>query len=604
MTALKHNVAEIRWAGPGGKMEVVQFEAMDGFSTMSAIQVMLESETLITDFSPFMEASAKINVMVGEELTQPRAFGGVIIEMRQVRTGHGNWDPSSKKKYRYSLVIYPKLWLLSRVFRSRVYQRKSVRDIVDEIFGEHGVKADWRINRSPEPRLYCVQFKETNLNFVNRLLEDEGIYYFYDHEAEAIVLCDSPGAHKPCCPFEEIDYLEGTRHGHSRKKHEYINSLFYSEQVGTGKFETHDYNYETAAMRLFSRSANGTKPANTAYENYHHNANYAELAQGDVRATHFQEAEKARLCEMDGAGNARSLICGATFNLKKHYAEPLNDQYLITSTRILADQETYQVSFTAIPTKVTYRPQRQTLVPRVDGIQTAVVTGPSGEEVYLDDMGRCKLQFHWDREGKRDESSSMWVRVANNYAGNDYGVQFIPRIGHEVLVQFIDGNPDRPLVVGRVYNDLQAAPLGPEEKWHNIIKTPRDNHILFDDEMDKERFDVRAQKDMNTDVIRHKTKQVGVNETTKVGKNKTLSVGEIFEQRVDKEKHTEIKEDYTVKSDKGAIEMTADKKGLTFKSAASKVTIKPDHIELRMGGNFVRIDPSGITIRGTLVRIN
>jgi type VI secretion system secreted protein VgrG len=621
-SAVKNNVADIYWEGPGGKMAVTEFTAEDQLSHLSRVEVLLVASEPITDFSSFLGSEAKIAVMVGEELLEKRYFSGIITRIHQAGTVHGDYDQSTDKGFIYEVHLVPKMWLLTKVQRSKVYQKQTVREIVNTVMSERGIRRKWQVQANLKPNEYCVQYKETDFNFVSRLLEYEGIYYYYDHEQATVVFCDHPGAHQPCKPFDKAYYAEGEMHYLNNKGYGFIRRLYYGEAVGTGKFEAHDYNYETSTNRLSGKYSSTAKTADKSLESYVHNVGHDKhtLDLSTTQARLQGEAEAASLRILEGEANSRHLTCGFIFNLEEHYIGSLNQAYLLTGTRVHMEQGRYVAQFTAMPADAPYRPQRMTPVPRVDGIQTATVTGPSGSKVFLDKMGRAKLQFHWDREGGKNDSSSMWVRVSNGYGGKDYGIQWIPRVGHEVLVQFLDGDPDRPVIIGRVYNDANTAPLGPDQKWQNIIKTIKDNHILFDDKDGEEFFEIRAEKDMNTLVVHDQTKEVGNNVTVEIGNNTSTTIGndEYIEIGNDQKhkiegstkteikgsKEVEVKKNYEIESKQGKIEIEADKGGIKLESGGSKVEIKPTGITLKFGGSTVKLDSMGVTIKGILVKIN
>lgn len=544
MSSIKHNVADVLWEGPGGEFEVVEFEITETISQPFVLTAELKTDQESIAFDSMLNVNAKVVLKVGDDLAEKRFFAGIITRFSQSRTGHGNLPKAKKKVFYYHVEIRPQLWLLSKQFRSMVFQKKTAKDIVSEVLDEHGVKHSWKHNGSPRQRDYCLQYKETSLAFVSRLLEDEGIFYFFDHEKGEMVLGDGASAHADCKPYAEAVYSEEPTPKYAVAKHEHVKLFNYSEQMGSGHFSVHDYNYETSSTNIDKDTTEGKSPAFPQLEQYSHDLKYIDAGQGTDLAKIRKLEELAGLKTVSGFTSCRSFATGFKFTLKEHFNGDFNRGWVLYETRIRATQGTYRNDFVAFPSDVDFHPPRATPVPKVYGVHTATVTGPAGEKVYLDKMGRCKLQFHWDREGKDDEKSSMWIRVSNGYAGKDYGIQWIPRVGHEVLVSFIDGDPDRPAVLGRVYNDANSAPLGPAEKWQNIIKTIKDNHILFDDKDGAERIDIRAHKDMNTLVENDKTLNVRHDFTETVHRHKTITVED---------------GDYTVTVDKGEYARTVEK---------------------------------------------
>lgn len=525
MTAVKHNVADLLWDGPGEDVEVTKMTVVQQISRLYAMQVEIKTPSDAVAFQDALKAEAAVKLKCGESLDQERRFSGIITKLAQKRTRHGNLGGASGKMYLYDLEIRPKLWLLSKRLNSKVFQKKNAKDVVDEVLAPYGIQADWRLSNPPRKRDFRVQYQETDYNFISRILEDEGIAFTYDHDAGTVVFCDKTADFPACSPTDTARYNEETSPQFMYGKHEYISDFHYEEQIGTGKFTLNHYNYETSQTNI---KADDTAPENCQFEDleaYEHTHNYDDVGMGKDYAKLRREEETAQSKIARGFTSCRSFEAGHLFTLDKHFRGDFNKPWLLTHCRIEAEQGRYRCHFSAYPGDQPFRPQRVTPEPRIYGIQTATVTGPSGAKVYLDDLGRCKLQFHWDREGQKDDSASMWVRVANNYAGKDYGVQFIPRVGHEVLVSFIDGNPDLPVVTGRVYNDFNASPLKPANKYQNIIKSIKDNHIIFDDKDGQEMVDIRAQKDMTTLVINDETRNVKNNRTTQVDVDETVTVG-------------------------------------------------------------------------------
>ena len=529
MGAIRHNVADLLWQGPGGG-EILEFSLEEKISEPFLMQVHLKVKEPISPRT-FLGGTGTVILKAGEELAGQRPYSGLIVKATNLGTRYGNIPTSSGKEYHYMVDIRPPIWMLGHAVRSKVFQEKSTCAIVSEVLGEAGVAFSWQASGGNTVREYCLQYNETWLNFVSRLLEDEGICYFYDHRAGTTVFADNPGAHPDCSPGSTANFREGAQIKH--RDDDFLGSVTYSMALGTGKIATHDYNYETSQVDLNANAGVGHPGAQGHLEIYDIERSYPVKGRGQEYAGKHGEAIAAGLTEISGEGCCRSFASGHCFTLAGHFLAELNTKWLLTEVKVHAVQGTYKCWFKAAPASVCYRPLHKTPRPKVEGMQTAIVTGPPGSKVYLDDLGRCKIQFHWDREGPMSDRSSMWVRVANNYAGKDYGVQFIPRIGHEVLVEFLEGNPDLPVVAGRVYHDANTPPLGPSDKFKNTIKSIKDHHITLDDRDGKEMFDVRSHKDMNVEVVNDQTIHIGHDQSrtvdndqsTVVGNNQSIEVG-------------------------------------------------------------------------------
>jgi len=339
---------------------------------------------------------------------------------------------------------------------------------------------------------YCVQFRETDFNFVSRLLEQEGIYYFFEHEdgKHTMVLGDSPDGHNPC-PHQESARYHQISAG-SRLDEDVIVSLLKTQEIRIGKYTVNDYNFETPTADLKVEVDCQIPLGPGEREIYDYPAEYSARTDGDRLANIRMQGEEAKITTITGTSNCKAFTSGYKFNLTGYYRHEMNDaSYVLVSISHNATEPagssggesaaTYNNNFYCIPFDVPFRPPLVTPKP-IGSVQTAVVVGPKGEEIYTDKHGRVKVQFHWDREGKKDENSSCWIRVSQPWAGTGWGAMFIPHIGHEVIVEFVEGDPDRPIITGRVYHgtNMPADKL-PEEKTKSVIRSWQDNDIVIED---------------------------------------------------------------------------------------------------------------------------
>jgi type VI secretion system secreted protein VgrG len=460
----------------------------------------------------------------------------------------------------YTAEVVPWLWFLSLGSDCRVFQNLSVPDIVMRVFKDLGF-TDYRVvvHGSQEPREFCVQYRETHLAFVSRLLEEEGIFYFFEHteSGHTLVLTNSMSDVKPC-PGQSAARMAAQ--AASWQHEDVVTGIVTERTARTGKIELRDYNYLTPSANLAAPIA-GTAPE----ERYDYPGRYAQRDGGERYARLQLEAHEAEGFVVHGEGTCRAFQPGYHFELTEHYRDSLNDEYHLlrvahdgTSGGFRAgrgaDDADYVGRFEAIPFSVPYRPPRVTPRPIVHGSQTAVVVGPGGEEIWTDEHGRIKVQFHWDRVGRKDDKSSCWIRVAQPWAGKGWGSLAIPRIGQEVVVEFLEGDPDRPLVTGSVYNAEQTPPCNPgnggvmsglRSKTH---KGSGYNEMTMDDTAGKEMITIHAQYDMSTTVEHDDTQSVGNNQsvsigadrTKSVGKNETVSVGENRTEDVGKDETVSI----------------------------------------------------------------
>jgi type VI secretion system secreted protein VgrG len=440
----------------------------------------------------------------------------------------------------YRAQMVPWLWFLTRTADCRIFQNMKAPDIVQEIFSDLSFQDfELRLYGSFVVRDYCVQYRETDFNFVSRLMEEEGIYYFFQHEdgKHTLVLANDPAAHQPCPNQATARYQF---HGEAITYDEdLVHEWRYQQEFRTGAWAHTDYNFETPSASL-AVTVNGTNP----YEIYEFPGEHAIRSDGDNLARIRLQEQTAACIVSQGSGSCRQFSSGFLFTLQDHYRSDMNQQYLLTAVSHVAthddygtgprsgDESTYRNSFECIPFSTPYRPARVTPEPFVQGCQTALVVGPAGEEIYTDKYGRVKVQFYWDRVGKKNENSSCWIRVSHPWAGQGWGSVSIPRIGQEVIVDFLEGDPDRPIIVGRVYNAEQMPPFGmPAGAVVSGVKSNStkggggNNEISLNDTKGNELINIHAQYDQQKKIEHDERVNVGHDRTESVGNNETITIG-------------------------------------------------------------------------------
>jgi type VI secretion system secreted protein VgrG len=432
--------------------------------------------------------STRMNID-GRQLLRTPAVVKIALRDGSTRTIHGLFRRFAQTgtyadvgRYRAEIVAWP--WFLTLRRRRRVFQAMSILEIAEEIFGDWGY-SDFEFKCGNRPtREYAVQYDETDWDFISRWLEAEGIFYFFEHsdKGHKLILADANGQ-TPACP----EISDAVVRSEVARDVDAVDTVAREHQVRVGAVALRDYDYLQPSFTLEStlNDADGTD------ENYDYRGDFTELDDGDRYARYRLETEEAREVEVEGAGNCRWMVSGHTFALDGHFNPEFNSKYLITAVHHECasggygrsgdtDME-YRNTFHCIPAAVPYRPLRSTPWPTVRGTQTAVVVGPSGEDVWTDEHGRVKVQFHWDREGQKDENSSCWVRVSSPWAGQRWGYQQVPRLGHEVIVDFIEGDPDRPIITGRVHNADNMPPLeSGDNASKSIMRDHAGNEIVFE----------------------------------------------------------------------------------------------------------------------------
>jgi type VI secretion system secreted protein VgrG len=580
----------------------------------------------------------------------------------------------------YHAEVVPWLWFLTRNADCRIFQNMTIPDIITKVFKDLGF-SDFKnlLQGSFEPREYCVQYRETNFNFVSRLMEQYGIFYLFEHEQSkhTLVLANDPSAHK-LCPG-----IKGGRVAFSlddRLEDDAINQWQMSKELHTGKFSHTDYNFETPSTSLLVNEPSIINvDGNQKYELYDYPGEYLKKAQGAALAKTRMQEEEAGYKVSTGSSTCRAFTTGYKFELTGHYRRDMNDSYVLTQIRHVASVgDSYQTTathapdhysnqFNCIPASVPFRTDRTTPKPFVQGPQTAVVVGKSGEEIWVDKYGRVKVQFHWDREGKKDENSSCWVRVSQPWAGKNWGAMWIPRIGQEVIIDFLEGDPDRPIITGRVYNAEQMPPYAlPDNQTRSTFMSRSSkgaasanyNEIRFEDKMGSEQIFVNAEKDMDqrvenqsreyigndrslivhanqreqVDADKHghvkgahfekidgdMSLQVGAKQMEKVGGDQSLEVDGDQKEKVVGAVSLQIGKDQMEKVG-GSVSLSVgqsrnEKIGMTHAMEAGQtihlkggmtVIIEAGmQLSLKAAGGFVDIGPAGVTIQGTMVLIN
>lgn len=402
----------------------------------------------------------------------------------------------------YTAEMVPTLWLLTLSRDRKIYQDKSAADIIKAVLGDFAVVFDAQLTGTYGVREYCVQYDETAFDFISRLMEEEGIFYFFTFAdgKHTMVLADASSAHKDGTDAKALKFFPDQD---GRRRMDVVNQLEFEKKLVSQKFEVGDYNYLTPTTSL-AATVEGTagKGKQFVYPGKH-----AVAADGTQRATMRSQLSQSGVAVARGTSYCYPLTAGAKFTLSEHPRAALNTALVLRSVTHWASAAQYCNAFEAFDATVPFRAPRLAPLPRVHGSQTAFVVGPSGEEIWTDEHGRIKVQFHWDRVGVKDDKSSCWVRVAQSWAGKGWGSLFLPRIGQEVVISFVDGDPDRPLVTGSVYNAENKPPITlPSMQTQSTIRSRSSkegaagNEMRMEDKKDAEEFYFHAQKDMKVEI--------------------------------------------------------------------------------------------------------
>ncbi len=543
----------------------------------------------------------------------------------------------------YYATIVPHVWRLTQSIQSRIFQHKTVPDILKEVFKDYEV--NYQLQKPYKPRNYCVQYRESDFAFASRLMEEEGISYYFEHnpETEKMILRDDFKSPEDCPSKSEIPiFNEDLSPGEIFEQA--IKDWIIDFTLQSGKRVLWDNHFQLPNKKLEAEKPsifNAGK--NKEIEVYNYPGGYAKKydeSNGDLNEI-FQDNRKttenrtrsldAQYRIISGPSDCSTLTPGYRFQLKNHPNSDFNIQYVVLSVKHMTEQspdylvgdvlpKAYENEFTCIPHgsgHPEFCPQVKTPKPIIYGSQTAFVVGPSGEEIYTDKYGRIKVQFHWDRDGKVNEDSSCWMRVAQTWAGNKWGAMFIPRIGMEVLVQFLEGDPDQPIVTSCVYQPEAMPPYTlPDEKTKSTIKTNSSkggggfNEFRFEDKKGKEQVFIHGEKDLDVR-IKHDRKEIIKNDShlivekdqfEKVKGDKHLAVTGDQNEKVDGSVSLKVGSDTQIKTGtKYAVDAGME---IHLKSGMSLTVETGTNLTLKVGGNFINISPAGIFIKGTMVMIN
>ncbi|MCE9533646.1 MAG: type VI secretion system tip protein VgrG [Planctomycetes bacterium] len=607
----------------------------------------LVSDELAVDAASVINKPVSWTVAIPED--SPRQFHGLVR-----RFTFGPFIGRSLR--RYSVEVVPWLWFLNLSTDCRIFQNLTAPDIVKKVFEGHGFSDfQFKLQKSYVAREYCVQYRESSFAFVSRLLEEEGICYWftYSDSAHQLILSDTPSDFAPCDPHAKVSYSPELADA------EVISTWECQVAAYSGKATMTDYDFKKPKLKLLS---DGTSEYFPAFERYDYPSEQMTTAANQGKSKLRLEEWEKDYKIFNGASICSSFLPGATFKFEDAPSElEEGKNFVIRSVEHSASEmmvpglsdgsADYRNTFTCLDAEKPFRPSRITPRTYVQGPQTAVVVGPAGEEIHTDSFGRVKVQFHWDRLGKMDDKSSCWIRVSEAWAGQAFGSIFLPRIGQEVIVDFLEGNPDSPIITGRVYNALQVAPYAlPDNKTVSGIRSRSSpggegadcNELFFEDKKGSELITFHAQKDFSRSVENDDALLVEHDQTIEIKNDRTITVKEGNEATtIEKGNRTiTVKEgDLTTKVEKGneivtihtdrtitvetgndshtvtqgnrEVIVEAGNDTLTIKSgnqtvklnAGASSTEAAQSITLKVGSNSVKIDTSGVTISGMNIKI-
>lgn len=613
------NVTRFLFEIPGlsETLRVTGFELEQGLSECFRCALEMACENAALDLPALI---GKPGILTLFDASEPQTLHGVIALARQ--------EASGRRFTTYCLELRPELFWLNYRSNLRIFQDKTVPDIVQQVLQDAGIQGNrvrLELTGQYPQRTYCTQFRETDLAFVERLLAEEGIFHFFEHSADrhTLVLADSNSSFKPLSGEPSVRYKPRTGMVASAES---IYEFELLQRVRTGKVSLRDFNFEKSRLQL---EQNAQAKTFSDLEDYAYPGHYLEPGEGKRYAGLRLQAHQHDATVIQGQSDCARLAAGKTFTLSAHPRADFNSTYNLTRVHMRGRQPQsleenagnegtrFDVEFAGIPAGVIFRPPLRTQKPLAEGCQTAFVTGPAGEEIYTDPHGRIKIQFHWDRLGNFDETSSCWARVSQGWAGNQWGALVLPRIGQEVIVSFLHGDPDQPIVTGAVYNGVSPPPYPlPVHKTRSTFKTLSTpggggyHELRIEDKKGSEEIYLHAEKDVDLHVqndwrewigherhrIVHGNQQESIRQDlhVSVAQNHNRNIGQTWSQDVGRDQQISIK---------GSCHEQAGR-DISLKAGMQLVIEAGVELVLKVGGSLVKLDPSGVTIKGAMVRIN
>ena len=651
-----HEAAVVWMSGGYSATDILLKRAIvrEGLGKLTETTIEFQSKNKSLDLQGFIGKPMRLHLI--DEAEKEREFQGLCISVENLgfRDGYGQ----------YVAEVRPWAWLLTRTQNCRIFQDMTAVEIIEEVFGDHGF-SDFqkRFSDTYGKRGYCVQYRESDFDFISRLMEEEGIYYYFDSNkapssGEKMVLCDGVSGHSPLPGETTLRYH--ARDNTDRRRGDHIAEWAEQESLTTGKVTLTDYDFlsPTADLKVTNVIKKGNH-AHAGYEIYDYPGHYRkDTGLGNKQARVRMEAEAVRHKLWRGAGSVRTLATGFTFKLKDHPDSKANKDYLIADAvhylQVATDfkegdlrhdlkprnvefpeevsGDVYACVFGAIPKDEQFRAPLTTPWPGIPGMHTATVVGKAGEEIWTDEHGRIKVQFHWDRVGERDEKASCWVRVMTPWSGKGWGMVAVPRIGQEVVIQFEEGDPDRPICTGMLYNKETMPPYDyPTDQTQMGIKTNSSkggggyNELMFEDKKDNELMRVQAQKDHQMLIKNKSVTTIGLDKIdagahdedgceSKVVKNhitETVKEGDHFFTIETGSQEIEIKTDKTQTIEGKHTKTITGNDATTVKSGNMTVDVKSGKITmtaameilLKVGGSSIKIAPAEVSIKSPMIKI-
>ncbi|UUE46002.1 type VI secretion system Vgr family protein [Pectobacterium aroidearum] len=598
-----------------GTFAVVDFRLDEGLNRPFSLSLSLASAQPDVDFGAVLDQPCELMVWYEGELK--RRVSGIVSGFTQGDTGF--------RRTRYQIEVRPALWRLGLRTNARIFQAQKPEAIISMLLEEAGITDyAFALRNEHAVREYCVQYRESDLAFITRLAAEEGMYFFHEYEEgkHRVVFADDAGA---LTKGPELFFNLATQ---GLSEGEYVRRFHYAERVSTAEVELKDYSFKTPAYGLSHKKMSGElEHQRESYQHYDYPGRYKQDPSGKAFSGYRLDALRSGAVTSEGESNCAGLMPGSTFTLTEHPNTTLNAVWQTVSVTHVGQQPqaleeesggeptTMSNSFAVVKGTTTWR-AAMPYKPMVDGPQIATVVGPTGEEIYCDPYGRVKLQFPWDRYGASNDQSSCWVRVSQGWAGGQYGMIAIPRIGHEVIVSFLEGDPDQPIVTGRTFHATNPTPYPlPANKTRTVLRTKTHqgegfNELRFEDQAGQEEIYLHGQKDLKALVENDVVWHIKHDAHTEIDNERVTRVKANDHLTVENEKRDHVKGDLSLTVDAsmhqklGQALLVEAGEEVHVKAGAKVVLEAGAELTLKVGGSFVKIDPSGVTLVGPGIKMN
>ncbi|AZE02041.1 type VI secretion system tip protein VgrG [Pseudomonas chlororaphis] len=612
-----------------GDLQVLSFEGIEGISQPFRFDLELVSENPDLDLETLLHKQA---FLAFDHASVKESASGIHGQIYRVAQGD-----AGKRLTRYKVSLVPQLAYLEHRTNQRIYQQLSAPKIIALILEEHGIQGNayrFQLGTPCPDRDYCVQYDETDLHFIQRLCEEEGLHYHFQHSPQGHLLVF--GDDQTVFPKlgQPTAYIQGSG---MVADEPVIKGFNLRLETRTRRTTRRDYDFEKPRLQLEAAYRPEAESEEPDLEDYDYPGRFTDRARGKFLSQRALERHRADYQQAEGWGDQTRLVSGHFLELSEHPRSEWNDLWLLThivhegkQPQVLEESVTsdttdnkddfhqgYRNRFLATPWQVFYRPALNHPKPRVLGSQTAVVTGPKGEEIHCDQYGRVKVQFHWDREGKADDKTSCWLRVSSSWAGDRYGAIVIPRIGMEVLVTFLEGDPDQPLITGCLYHKEHPVPYAlPANKTRTVFKSMSSpggagyNELRIEDKKGAEQIFIHAQRDWDENIEHDQKIRIGHERHDTVVKN-TYTELKVEEHRIthaDRKTETRVDDHLTVGENQhiklGTAQLTKAGQEIHLKAGAKMVIEAGSELTVKAGGSFIKLDAGGVTVVGPVVKIN